>query len=105
MTDLIELKSTYEQEAPALAMAKALVERKLAACVHVSGPVISAFVWDGAPQLEPEWMLTAKTRADLFEAAAAAISEAHPYDLPCITATPMTATAAFRDWVVRETGG
>jgi len=48
--------------------------------------------------------LTIKTRADLFDAVAAAIRGRHPYELPEILAVPICgATTAYLDWIDAET--
>lgn len=103
MTELIEVHVTYHEEALAQAAARALVEARLAACVHVSGPVQSTFWWNGAIQEGPEWVLAAKTRAHLFTVVAEAVAKDHPYELPGIVGTPLTATPAFAAWVTHET--
>jgi periplasmic divalent cation tolerance protein len=103
MDRIIDVMATYGDEASAMAAARQLVEKRLAACVHVYGPVTSTFRWDGAVQVEPEWKLDAKTRRELFETVAAEIAADHPYELPAIHATPAFATDAYTRWVFEET--
>jgi periplasmic divalent cation tolerance protein len=48
--------------------------------------------------------LSIKTRADLFDAVAAAIRAAHPYELPEILAVPICdATSDYLAWIDAET--
>lgn len=103
MTDLIEMRVTYHEAAAAQTAARALVAARLAACVHVGGPVTSTYWWDGQVQEGPEWMVTVKTRAELFRAVAEAVSAGHPYELPGICAVALSGTPDFTAWVKAET--
>jgi len=49
----------------------------------------SIYHWRGSIETSPEVPLSIKTRADLFDAVAAAIRAAHPYELPEILAVPV----------------
>ena len=82
-----------------------LVERRLAACVQVDGPITSIYRWDGAVETSPEWRLTTKTRRESFNAVAAAIRELHSYQLPEIVAIDVAgASPEYRAWVEMATG-
>ncbi len=43
MTDIIEVHTTIDSEDAARKMAEAIVARRLAACVQVSGPIMSTY--------------------------------------------------------------
>ena len=73
---------TAGSEAEASAIAHALVDRRLAACVNVLPGVSSTYRWQGAVTTEREWMLVVKTRRDRFEQVRAAIRELHSYERP-----------------------
>ena len=98
-----EVTTTYHTEALAQAAARQLVERRLAACVHVEGPVSSTYWWDGKVQSEPEWRLTAKTSTDKVAQVMAALDRDHPYDLPALLVHAPETTDAFAEWVREET--
>lgn len=81
------------------AMARALVERRLVACVNVT-PVHSYYLWKGEFCSEPEHLLIAKTKKSMAEATIAAIKSLHSYDLPEIIALPIVAGyAPYLAWV------
>src|ERR1043165_3120253 len=80
-----------EDEAEALATA--LVEAGLAACVQVTQGR-SIYRWKGETRREPEWVLTAKTRSALFAAVEALIRERHSYELPEILQVPVSGGSA-----------
>jgi periplasmic divalent cation tolerance protein len=63
-------------------LANALVERRLAACVNIVGPIRSVYRWKDAIEREQEYLLLIKTTAERAADLAAAFSELHPYELP-----------------------
>ena len=89
----------------AQAIARALVEKRLAACVQIIGPITSTYWWQGEIETAEEWLCLIKTRADLFEQVEAAIKEVHPYDVPEILAVPVVAGSEdYLAWLDRELG-
>lgn len=106
MGELILVQTAFAQRAHAEAAADALVERRLAACVQVSGPVRSSYRWEGKMQREEEYMLTAKTLAGRYEQVAAFLRETHPYELPEIIAVAVhAADGAYLDWAKEQCTG
>lgn len=84
----------------ARALAKALVDARLAACVSLGAPVESLYHWRGATETASEIALSIKTRADRFDAVAAFIRSRHPYELPEIVAVPLSAgLPAYLAWI------
>ncbi|MBE0496526.1 MAG: divalent-cation tolerance protein CutA [Campylobacterales bacterium] len=67
-------------------LAKALLARKLAACVSLQEGVTSLFEWEGALQEETEVMLMIKTKDALFEELKTTLCALHPYEVPEIIA-------------------
>jgi periplasmic divalent cation tolerance protein len=63
-------------------LGSALVERRLAACVNIVGPMRSIYRWKGAIEHEQEYLLLIKTTAERAAELAAAFAELHPYELP-----------------------
>lgn len=87
-----------EQEAGALA--RNVVERRLAACVNVLPPVQSVYRWTGEIQIAAEYLLLIKTTEDRFEALRDAITELHSYDTPEIIGIPVTCGAdKYLAWI------
>ncbi len=64
-------------------MARALVERKLAACAHIH-KLESFYHWQGELQNEVEYSVLFKTVAERYPSVEAAIRELHSYQLPAI---------------------
>ena len=88
----------------ALALGRALVDERLAACANVIEGMTSVYRWQGAIQEDPEVVLIAKTRRELVDPLTARVRELHSYDVPCVVALPVQGgNAAFLDWIVAET--
>ena len=81
--------TTTDSEALAERLAHELVERGLAACVNVVGPVQSVYRWEGEVIRSEERLLLAKTRVDRFQQVASLIRELHTYDVPEVLAIPL----------------
>jgi len=88
----------------ALALARALVGRRLAACVNVLAGCSSVYRWQGDIEEAGEVPVLVKTRATRYAEVEAAIRELHPYELPEIVAVPIVrGLPEYLDWVAEET--
>jgi len=61
MTDCCQVATTVATESAAAALSEVLVDERLAACVHVIGPIRSIYRWKGAVERSNEWLCLAKT--------------------------------------------
>ncbi len=90
--------------ASAQALARSLVEARLAACVSVGAPVESLYHWQGKIETAQEIPVTVKTRPGCYAAIETAIRERHPFELPEIIAVPITdGLAPYLQWIADET--
>jgi periplasmic divalent cation tolerance protein len=100
MSDCIQVMTTAGSEEEAGHIASLLVERRLAACVQVAGPITSRYRWLGTIEEEREWHCLVKTTRAAYEQVEAAIREVHSYDEPEIIATPIVAgSAGYLAWI------
>jgi len=106
MTDLIVVLTTMPDDQGADALAKTLVDERLAACVNVHAPMMSTYRWKGNVEREPERQVVIKTtRAKLTELERR-IKTLHPYELPeWIVVAVDGGSEGYLDWAVSETGG
>ncbi|MGN6557493.1 MAG: divalent-cation tolerance protein CutA [Solirubrobacterales bacterium] len=105
MSDYVQVMTTAGSEEEAGRIASLLVERRLAACVQVMGPITSRYRWQGKVEEEREWQCLAKTTRAAYEAVEAAIREAHSYDEPEIVATPIVAgSPSYLAWIDENVG-
>ena len=88
----------------ALAIGRAVVEERLAACANVLDGMTSLYWWQGALEQAGEAVLILKTRSELVERLTARVRELHSYECPCVVALPIAAgNPAYLDWIIRET--
>jgi periplasmic divalent cation tolerance protein len=93
-TNAIAVLSNCGSAAEARRIAKALVERRLAACANViSAPVESIYRWKGKVETAKEFLLIVKTSRARFKAVECAIRGLHSYDVPEIVALDIAAGA------------
>jgi periplasmic divalent cation tolerance protein len=103
MSDYIQIVTTTPDHETAQRIARLLVERRLAACVQVSGPIESTYWWQGQVETAAEWRLLAKSRLDLFPAIEEAVREVHRYTVPELLATRVEAGhQGYLDWLEAE---
>ena len=82
----IVVVTTFPTREAADAAAADLVERRLAACVQVAGPIASTYPWQGQTETSTEWTCTIITRRDRYADLETALRKLHPYDTPEILA-------------------
>jgi len=84
-------------------IADALVGERLAACCSLVPDLFSIYRWKGEIHREPEVLLIAKTRRDLFEKLRERVVALHSYEVPEIVALPIVAgDEPYLDWIRRE---
>jgi len=106
VSDCIQVTTTTPSREEAGRIAKLLVERRLAACVQVAGPVESHYRWKGNLEHSTEWLCLIKTTRGNYEAVEAAIRANHPYEVPEIIAGPIeSGSASYLAWLRAETDG
>ena len=90
--------------AVAAALARALLDDRLAACVNIGAPVESIYHWRGGIETGQEVPVAIKTRSALYSYVEGAIRKIHPYDTPEIIAIPIVdGDAQYLDWIAAET--
>lgn len=101
--------TTTDSEQLAERIARELVERRLAACVNLVGPVQSVYRWEGQVVSAEERLLIIKTSVERFPQLVSAIRELHSYDVPEIVAIPLSmGDAPYLSWLagcLRDTDG
>ena len=87
------------------ALARRLVDGRLAACVNIGAPVDSMYHWHGQIETAHEVPLTIKTRARVVRDASRQRSETGiPTNFRRSSLSPYSmATLAYLDWIAAET--
>ena len=98
--------TTYPSAVEAEAAGRALLERRLAACVNILPGMISLYRWEGKIDRGDEVVMIIKTRAGLAEAVRAAVRQMHTYTTPAILVLPIESVDPdYHAWIVKETPG
>jgi periplasmic divalent cation tolerance protein len=105
MTDKQIVFTTAGSEEEARKIARALVDRRLAACVNIVPQMESIYRWQGKVDESREWLLLIKTSAALFPAVRDAVRELHSYDLPeCIALNIADGNKEYLKWSENSVG-
>ena len=103
MTDKIVVFSTCETDEQARAIARHLVEKRLAACVNIVPGATSIYRWKGAVEEAAEFVLIIKSRRDLFSALRSELAKMHSYEVPEVIAMPIVdGSEEYLAWLDRE---
>jgi periplasmic divalent cation tolerance protein len=96
--------TTYPSVVEAEKSGRAIVERRLAACVNILPGMISHYWWQGALERGEEVVMIIKTRASLAEAVRQAVKEMHSYETPAILVIPLESVdQSYLGWIMQET--
>jgi periplasmic divalent cation tolerance protein len=89
VTDKVVILVTAANKRQAQAIARRLVESKLAACVNITQPVESIYHWEGKIARDREYQLIIKSTRDLFPEIRTAVAALHTYTTPEIICLPI----------------
>ena len=100
----IQVVTTISGKRGAEKIAKSLIDKRLAACVQIIGPIKSVYRWKGKIENAKEWVCVIKTRKTLYKKVESAIRKIHPYEVPEIIAMPIVAASKdYLKWLSDET--
>ena len=99
-SEAIQVVTTTAEKKDAEALAQAVLQRRLGACVQLSGPIESRYWWNSRIETANEWIVAIKTRRDLYKPLEKLLLDLHPYDQPEIIATPIVEiSAGYWKWL------
>ncbi len=105
MADEIIVLVTAASGEEASAIARALVNEHLAACVNIAAEVQSVFFWEGKTQDARESLLICKSRLPLLDELIRRVKQLHSYSVPEIIALPIIAgSREYLGWLRESTG-
>lgn len=91
-------------DALAGAIARALVDERLAACVTAVPGARSTYRWQGRVESAGETLLMIKTTSERLEAVTGRIVALHPYELPEVLAVEAAGgLPPYLDWIAGQT--
>jgi len=96
--------TTYPSVVEAEKAGRALVERRLCACVNILPGMVSYYWWNGALERGEEAVMIIKTRASLSERIFSAVKAMHSYATPAILVLPIERVEpTYFNWLMAET--
>lgn len=106
MSSFVQVLTTTASKGEAERIAQALLERRLAACVQIVGPVESLYWWHGKIERSEEWLCIAKSEHALFKHIEETIKSLHSYEVPEILAVPVVAgSESYLRWLSEQVHG
>ena len=104
MTDHLLIRLTCPTRRVADHISDAAIEQRLAACANIDGPVTSTYRWKGVVEHAFEFVVWLKAPAAHWDQIEALVKDMHPYDVPALTASPLShVTADYAAWIEEST--
>lgn len=104
MSNIIIVFTHVPDMTSAEAIANALIQTNLAACVNISSPCVSIYQWQGQLERANEYLLRIKTCFTHYAAVQSMIQTHHPYELPeCSYIHIDGGDAQYLAWVMQQT--
>ena len=104
MERVVFVYTTWPSTVEAEKAGRALVERRLAACVNILPGMISHYRWEGKVERGEEAVMIIKTRASLADAVQRTVKELHSYDTPAILVIPLQSVERkYLGWLLAQT--
>jgi len=99
----IQVVTTTDSQNKADDLSQIILQKRLAACVQIEGPITSRYHWKGKIEETKEWRCVIKTRHHLFDKVAAIIRDHHSYDVPEIIAFQISSSdTPYQQWLDEE---
>lgn len=103
MGTLVVISTTFSNKEDAARIAELLLDRRLIACAHISGPITSVYRWQGKVNTATEYTLSVKTTPGHWPTLQELIRQEHPYELPEIIGQELSQVSeAYYGWVCGE---
>jgi periplasmic divalent cation tolerance protein len=100
MDEYLQVSTTSATREDAQKIADTLVEKRLAGCVQIVGPIVSTFWWQGKIERTEEWLCVIKSEKRLYTKLESSIKELHSYETPEIIAVPIVAgSQQYLQWL------
>ncbi len=99
--DTVIVSTTAESEDLLSQIAYALLQKRVAACCQISGPIKSVYRWDGKVESSKEHSCSIKTTHQHVSTIVSVIRDMHSYDEPEIFVTPIIGgSESYLKWIV-----
>ena len=94
---------TASDMAEAQAVSRALLDKRLVACVNLIDGMKAMYWWEGQIEEGQEVVIIGKTIAALVPEVIETVKSVHSYDCPCVVSMPVSdGNPAFLNWIKKE---
>gem|GEM_PF-79197 len=98
--EIIQVVTTTADKQDAETLAQALLTKRLAGCVQVSGPITSSYWWNNRIETGTEYTCIVKTIRSLYAEVEQVLLDLHPYDQPEILAVAVSdVSPGYAQWL------
>ncbi|MGK7938960.1 MAG: divalent-cation tolerance protein CutA [Crocosphaera sp.] len=102
-SEFIVILTTTSRQEDAKAIAQTLLERKLAGCVQIIGPITSHYYWQDELCQDDEWICLIKSHQRNYETIETTIQEIHFYEVPEIISLPIVeGSDSYLSWLNQQ---
>lgn len=99
----LQILTTVGKREDAERIAETLVQKRLAGCVQIVGPISSVYWWKSKIEKAEEWLCLIKSEETLYHKVEETIKRIHPYETPEIIAVPIVAgSKEYFTWLGQE---
>ncbi len=103
---MITLLTTVDRKEILEQIGRALLEKRLIACIQISGPITSMYWWKDVLEDTQEWVGTMKTTEELYPRVEVELRRLHPYEVPeIVVLESRRVLPEYEEWVQAVTGG
>jgi periplasmic divalent cation tolerance protein len=100
MARCLQVVTTIDTREHAHSIGKKLLEKRLAACVQIEGPISSSYWWKGEVETAEEWRCIIKTTVEKYDEVERTVRSIHPYEEPEIVGFTITAgSSTYLKWI------
>ncbi|KXA90720.1 hypothetical protein AKJ62_00110 [candidate division MSBL1 archaeon SCGC-AAA259D14] len=103
MNRYIQVITTVDEKEEAEMLSERLVERRLAGCVQIIGPITSTYWWNDKVENAEEWLCLIKSEKRLYDELERTVKDIHPYETPEIICIPISqGSEKYLEWLSKE---
>lgn len=100
----VELVTTVSDREAARTLAHLAIEKRLAGCVQIEGPIASLYRWEGVVQEENEFRVILKTPEGCLAGLLEQVRANHPYKEPQLwVRQAMQVSQGYGNWLIEST--
>lgn len=93
MVEFIVIETTFPSKVESENICRQLLQVKLAACIQLTGPIESTYLWQGKIETSQEWRCSIKAKSSNLDEISELLHKLHPYDVPEFVVFDITQTS------------